>query len=341
MGSYVLLNPYWYRFHCMDCDMPCCETILNINNLNEVTNPYERKALRYIGGIPEGGISYTRCRRYNMIYMNPGLTQEGQAAFFDSMYQSGVGTFDESWRKKLERNRLQRISRFVSPPGRLLDIGCGTGTFPEVASQSGWEAWGFEISQKGFELSKIRLKGRAISGTLKDIQDAWADCITLFSVVEHNMNPLGILEEAVRICRPGGWIVFNVPNANSMETFVSLTLHLNWVGFNVSHSWYWTSQAVRAMATKVGLIPHRIESCLPLYRWGFAWEREVDLKDNPSSNFEKSIYSHLAEMLHPHYWQRLRLLLNTPFDITFLGSWFCLGGYLFIYAQRSNDPGKR
>lgn len=330
----VAINPFWYHFD-LTHKQNCCKVIMTIQSLDQISNLFERRALETLGGIPDGGITYTWCNRHEVIYMNPGLTSIGQAKFFDSIYSIYEDAFDKNWYQKLEKKRLERISRFVTPPGRLLDIGCGVGSFAETAMRAGWNAWGYEISSAGYDAACRRLNGQVLSGRLEDIPSGWADCLTLFSVVEHNMKPDDLLEQACRICKPGGWIIFNVPNAESIETMFSKIFHINWLGFNVSHSWYWTEKSVRRMAYKAGISGDRciVESRLPLFSHNTR-KQKLFVPKNDLIQTTRILQNRLTKLLNPRIWWRWRILLNTPFDATKLGELFCRGAYLFVYGQR-------
>ena len=54
---------------------------------------------------------------------------------------------DDESKSNLDKDRSYRaLSRFVSPPGRLLDIGCGSGRMLCVAMEAGWQVQGLELS---------------------------------------------------------------------------------------------------------------------------------------------------------------------------------------------------
>jgi SAM-dependent methyltransferase len=349
LGTRDPLSAYWCTLRCSKCaacGSDAAHKILSLAACDRIPNPYERGAIEDLGGLPPGGVSYMRCPRHGLVYMSPTLTREGQVRFFDSFYRRSRGTSDESWQARLGARRLRQISRFVRPPGRLLDIGCGNGEFAQSAAGAGWEAWGSEISSTASEAARRRLGDNLVFRNLSEVPSGWAACVTLFSVLEHNTDPGALLGEAARICRPGGWVVFNVPNAGSLEAAVSRALGTDWLGFDVSHSWYWTRKSAGELARGAGLAPRSIESRLPLYSRRSGRKKGVSAaagggEASPAPSRDRAAgrdgfakLQHLSKLADPDFRRGLRILLNTPFDATFLGRWLCLGSYLFVYAQR-------
>jgi SAM-dependent methyltransferase len=49
------------------------------------------------------------------------------------------------------------------PPGRALDVGCGTGTNLATFAEHGWEPWGIDISQIAVWKARMRLARRGLS----------------------------------------------------------------------------------------------------------------------------------------------------------------------------------
>ena len=66
-------------------------------------------------------------------------------------------------------DRLEHISQF-QPEGRLLDIGCSTGEFLEMVSQTRrYVIDGIDISSEAVHLASARLKRNIFCGTVDDI----------------------------------------------------------------------------------------------------------------------------------------------------------------------------
>jgi SAM-dependent methyltransferase len=59
---------------------------------------------------------------------------------------------------------------------------------------------------------KVTALEGVLPGTLAQVPSASLDIVLCISVLEHLWNPLSALQECVRIVRPGGVCLFNVPS---------------------------------------------------------------------------------------------------------------------------------
>jgi SAM-dependent methyltransferase len=117
----------------------------------------------------------------------------------------------------LIRERLG-FARKVQPGGRLLDYGCGSGSFARLASAAGYDAVGIEPFSLGQGLEAPRLRLRR--GSLADSgeQRGSFDVITLWQVLEHVPDPGALVAELVPYLAPGGTLIVSVPNFASWQS---------------------------------------------------------------------------------------------------------------------------
>jgi SAM-dependent methyltransferase len=102
--------------------------------------------------------------------------------------------------------------------GRLLDVGCGTGTFLGRMYRLGWDVVGIDPDATAIEYAKKVYGIPVVCGTLATagIEPESVDAITLHHVIEHVHDPIKFLKECVDRLRPGGVIVLVTPNIGSM-----------------------------------------------------------------------------------------------------------------------------
>lgn len=124
--------------------------------------------------------------------------------------------------ESLAGENLQEVLRFGQAE-RLLDIGCGYGSFVMLAREAGIEAYGLDVAEFDIAYAKQRLAERLpeldpeqvyqlASGTSLPYADESFDVVTLWNVLEHVPDWKSLLGEARRVLRPGGRLHLICPN---------------------------------------------------------------------------------------------------------------------------------
>jgi len=125
--------------------------------------------------------------------------------------------------------RLDEIVSTFEPyrkNNRLLDVGFGAGSFLEAAARSNWQALGVEVSQTAVE--HVRERGfEVFCGELGKAAypDDYFDVIIASEVLEHVPYPRALLEEIVRVLRPGGLLWATTPHGRGIS---AMLLGLGW-----------------------------------------------------------------------------------------------------------------
>jgi len=143
-------------------------------------------------------------------------------------------------------------NRFANEkPGRIFDMGCGSGHFLEQAVRRGYEGWGIDFDPISVERAQQRGLDRvccqSIEAFVEKNSGLMFDHITAFDVIEHLPDPLSVLKWLRSLLKPDGRITVTVPNrhrlfANQMKSDfpphhffrfneASLTQCLNVAGF--------------------------------------------------------------------------------------------------------------
>lgn len=102
--------------------------------------------------------------------------------------------------------------------GRLLDVGCGNGTFLLAMREQGWSVTGLETDGVAAAYARREHALEVHEGTLGEVAlpAASFDAIVLSHVIEHVYDPIGVLRECARLLAPGGTVVVITPNAESL-----------------------------------------------------------------------------------------------------------------------------
>jgi len=113
----------------------------------------------------------------------------------------------------------------LKPAGRMLDVGCGNGAtiraFGEVAA--GWTKAGTEFDHKyRADVESIPNTEPLHVGPIEDVP-GYFDVITMVHVLEHIVDPVGVLKTLHGKLAPGGLLLIEVPHhsANPFELLIA------------------------------------------------------------------------------------------------------------------------
>jgi SAM-dependent methyltransferase len=120
----------------------------------------------------------------------------------------------ERWLAELERHR---------EPGRMLDVGCGTGLFLAVARRRGWEPHGIDACAEATRHAREHFGLEVWEGEFRDLAAAGRrfDAITAWDVIEHSREPVALLRAARGCLAPGGIVGLSTPNQRSILDLVA------------------------------------------------------------------------------------------------------------------------
>lgn len=125
-----------------------------------------------------------------------------------------------AWRPwpRLKKPRVEKRPIPWHGRGRLLDFGCGNGSYLVEMQKRGWDVTGLDVSREMIDRIRDELGIRAYVGTLPhlELEPESFDVITMWHSLEHVHEPAPLLREARRLLAPGGKIVIAVPNIDSL-----------------------------------------------------------------------------------------------------------------------------
>ena len=137
-------------------------------------------------------------------------------------------TFEDAFRGSREEIK-KRVAVYLpvlregSGPDRrpILDVGCGRGELLEVLREHGLPASGIDSNRAAVEQCQVRGLDAAASDAfdaLAKVPDGTLGALTAIHVVEHLPMDLlfRLLDEALRVLRPGGVAIFETPNPQNV-----------------------------------------------------------------------------------------------------------------------------
>jgi 2-polyprenyl-3-methyl-5-hydroxy-6-metoxy-1,4-benzoquinol methylase len=99
---------------------------------------------------------------------------------------------------------------------RLLDVGCGNGSFLLLARSAGWDVFGVDFDARAVEAANRQGLNVRLGG-MEELDPALDqfDVITLSHVIEHVPQPVMMLQRCYELLRPGGGVWIETPNISS------------------------------------------------------------------------------------------------------------------------------
>jgi 2-polyprenyl-3-methyl-5-hydroxy-6-metoxy-1,4-benzoquinol methylase len=154
-------------------------------------------------------------------------TPEALKAFYAKEYfQAGHGTYaaDYTEAERAHRALTARTLLFAlekargNADGRLLEVGCGEGWLLAAACAAGYDSTGLDFSDDGLKRFHPHLAAKVTFGdafeNLDRLLEAGArfDVVAMEHVLEHVLDPEGLVRALPRLLAPGGVAAITVPN---------------------------------------------------------------------------------------------------------------------------------
>ena len=171
----------------------------------------------------EGTFDLRRCPRCGLLGLDPPPTAEVlDAAYGEGYYGPEHVRFAPGLEPAvvaLSARRARGIARFARPPARVLDVGCGRGEVLRALVRLVPEAFGTERDERSARAARASSGAAVHVGDLADARyaDAFFDVATAWHVLEHLGDPAGAVAELARVIRPGGALLVECPNVDSLQ----------------------------------------------------------------------------------------------------------------------------
>jgi 2-polyprenyl-3-methyl-5-hydroxy-6-metoxy-1,4-benzoquinol methylase len=110
---------------------------------------------------------------------------------------------------------------------KVLDVGCGTGSFgASLRKRTGCEVWGVESNAGSIQKAEQNIDKvfHGYFGPELDLPPGYFDCIVFNDVLEHMLDPAAALVLARALLSSGGCIVASIPNIRQFPTVWKLVI---------------------------------------------------------------------------------------------------------------------
>ena len=160
---------------------------------------------------------------------------------------------------------LARLERCVPNRDGILDIGCGNGFVLEIALDRGWKnVRGVEPSAHAVEQASDLVRDGIIEDIMREglFEPESLDAVTLFQVLDHIADPVGLLRECHRALRPGGAILaFN----HNVRAWSARLLRERSPIVDIEHTYLYDQETMRRLFAKAGFVDMAVESVRNAY----------------------------------------------------------------------------
>jgi len=193
--------------------------------------------------------------------------------YANKYYQEASGSYEleyteselQYFRAKLEQRFAvleQHVPEKVSALGRtMLDVGCGEGFALAFFREKGWSVKGFDFSSAGVESKNATCLDALVAGDVVGLLNHEIsagrnyDVVWLQNVLEHVIDPVGLLGVLRALVAPDGILVITVPNDFSIIQRAALDLlHIDkefWIA-PPDHLNYFDYQSIKTTSTQTG-----------------------------------------------------------------------------------------
>jgi 2-polyprenyl-3-methyl-5-hydroxy-6-metoxy-1,4-benzoquinol methylase len=207
---------------------------------------------------------YFICQSSGMIFQDVLPSSRAMAEHAESEYRSGlykeyVGA--ASLKYETFRKRIALLKSRGKEGSRLLDIGCSSGFFLEVALQNNFDAYGIELSSQAIALAKEPIRARITEGDANHLphnENHSYDLVSAFDIIEHTREPLLFLEDIKSLLRPEGCLILSTPDTGHYLRYI---MGSRWPMLQpLQHTYLFSKQAITRALTLTGFHHIQVEA---------------------------------------------------------------------------------
>jgi SAM-dependent methyltransferase len=197
----------------------------------------------------EDTFQIVKCQVCGNLYLNPRPVREELARiyppnYYAYNYDTSINPIALKAKEFLDRRKVKTWLKYVETDRstlNFLDVGCGNGRYLKMLHRLGVpksQLYGIEMSQGAID--SLQTEGyKGYYGRLEDIENELPentfDLIVLLQVIEHVEHPRTTVQSLSRLLRPGGVLVLETPNTQSLDA--NLFRRGYWGGYHFPRHW--------------------------------------------------------------------------------------------------------
>lgn len=201
-----------------------------------------------------------KCKNDDHIYIDNPPDEETLLKIYSQQYFEGtanVGYRSNVFKNmgshlKRSKRRVEKVKKFHQK-GTILDVGCGPAYFLSCLPES-FDVYGADISQAAADFAMEQFNIKIWVGDFLKLPDykSFFNAVTMFSQLEHTVNPRKTLEKVNEILKNGGLLLLSLPNINGIPRYV---MGKNWRGFSIpEHLHFFNEKNLGRILEETGFI---------------------------------------------------------------------------------------
>lgn len=166
----------------------------------------------------KSGGTYVKCNNCSMIFINPVFKESALKIYYKNLNtgQAIIAEREKDFYREIYTTGLQAIKNVKKIPGKILDIGCSSGFFLDIAKENNWQTYGIEPCGEEAKMCKGHV---LFTDNLENLHlKTKFDAITMWDVFEHIPNGGEQLKLLKTVLAKDGVIFMQTPNSNSLAT---------------------------------------------------------------------------------------------------------------------------
>lgn len=210
----------------------------------------------------EGGV-YVKCNNCSMIFLNPVFRDVYLNEYYNNNHavQAEVVGEDMPFYTGIYTRGLDLLRLCGVSSGRLLDMGCSSGIFLDIAREYGYSTYGVELNRSEFAIAREK-RHKVYNEGIEDCKfEGKFDVITLWDVFEHLKDGSRFLQLFRKLLAPDGFVFIQTPSPASLAARIMREQCNMFDG--LEHVNLYTPDTITRLADLNGYCVKRLETVIP------------------------------------------------------------------------------
>ena len=229
-----------------------------LSRLTEKTDCQVCKAKRWKEAFVKKGLQFVRCDKCSHVFINPRLKQKVLNEHFKKSEAWNIWSKKVLTSGKQAQFDKQKYSKALSLMSRgklksgnlkLLDVGCSSGAFLNLARNEGWDVYGVEPSKEAAEFARKNYNLNIHRGDFNSFETkSKFDCITFWASLEYNSDVRKTINKANKLLKKGGLLLIFI--SGNSHSLVMKMLKEECAGFLFNRTHYFSPESIDALVSR-------------------------------------------------------------------------------------------